>query len=191
MFFKNIIKHFHFIRIKKQFGYLGNDCSIGSEVEFIGQENIYIGNSFKCGHHCSFQTWQQYKEFVSKKRPKLIIGNSCHFMSNCLVSCLDSISIGDGCLFGDNVFVSDNYHGNNTYSQLSIRPDLRQLYSKGPVRIGDNCWIGRNVCIMPGVEIGCGVTVGANSVVTHSFPDNCIIAGTPARIIKNITTDSV
>lgn len=62
----------------------------------------------------------------------------------------------------------------------------RNIYKYKPVRIGDNCWFGNSVSVVPGVTLGNNVTVGANSVVTKSFPDNVVIAGCPAKIIKTI-----
>jgi len=57
---------------------------------------------------------------------------------------------------------------------------------KKPIIIGDNCWIGANAIILPGVQLGEHVIVGAGAVVTKSFPSNCMIGGNPANIIKRI-----
>ncbi len=58
-------------------------------------------------------------------------------------------------------------------------------YAK-PIKIGNNVWLGGGVIVTPGVTLGDNVVVGAGSVVTKSFPDNVVIAGNPARIIKTV-----
>jgi acetyltransferase-like isoleucine patch superfamily enzyme len=52
--------------------------------------------------------------------------------------------------------------------------------------IGEDCWLGGNAIVLPGVTIGRGVTVGAGSVVTKDVPDFCVVAGNPARVIRKI-----
>jgi acetyltransferase-like isoleucine patch superfamily enzyme len=63
---------------------------------------------------------------------------------------------------------------------------MRKLYSKGGVRIGDRVWIGSKVSILPGVEIGEGAVIGANSVVSKDVPPFSIVGGVPARVLKQI-----
>ena len=63
--------------------------------------------------------------------------------------------------------------------------ERRQTIETGlPIRIGDDCWLGGGVIVCPGVTIGNRVIVGAGSVVTHDIPDDVVVAGNPARIIK-------
>lgn len=58
-------------------------------------------------------------------------------------------------------------------------------YAK-PIKIGNNVWIGGNVCVLPGVTIGDNVVIGAGSVVTKDIPANCLVAGNPGKIIKKL-----
>lgn len=87
---------------------------------------------------------------------------------------------------GRDVYISDHFHGEINATELSTPPAFRALYSKGPVVIQDNVWIGEGVVILPNVTIGANCVVGANSVVTKSFSANNVIAGNPARIIKTL-----
>ena len=86
------------------------------------------------------------------------------------------LEIGDGTIWAWNCCIVTGNHSLND----------RESYDLRSVKIGKNCWIGASSTILPGVELGDNVTVGANSVVTKSFPDNVLIAGNPARIIKTI-----
>ena len=122
--------------------------------------------------------------------PRLIIGDNVSIMDNCQISCINSIIIGNGCLFGDNVFITDNFHGEGRYDELIKEPLKRDLVSKGGVKIDRNVWIGRNACVMPGVNLGEGCIVAANSVVTHSFQPYSIVGGVPARLIKQVNGDN-
>ena len=102
------------------------------------------------------------------------------------------MTIGDGTLLGRGTFITDNSHGKNeSVEELRILPNNRELYSKGPVNIGRNVWTGTNVCIMPGVSIGDGAIIGANSVVTHDVPAESVAVGAPARVVRSLGSDKV
>ena len=84
--------------------------------------------------------------------------------------------------FGRQIWVGPNV-GFITANHDPRDPD-RHMQAQ-PIEIGDQCWIGMNAVILPGVHLGPHTTVGAGSVVTRSFPDgHCVIAGSPARIIQ-------
>lgn len=87
-------------------------------------------------------------------------------------------------IFGKNCYVASNVAiitANHDFS------DLSKHYPSKEVRIGDNSWIGFGSVLLPGTVLGEHTIVGANSVVTKSFPQgNCVIAGNPAKVIKTI-----
>jgi len=90
------------------------------------------------------------------------------------------IYVGDYTMFGPNVTVASAGH--------PILPELRaQGYQYNmPVRIGENCWIGAGVVIVPGVTVGDNVVIGAGSVVTRDIPSNVVAVGNPCRVLREI-----
>lgn len=177
-------------KCKKKLKYIGKESSIGVGFVIRGEKNICIGDNFLCGKNVKLETWEYYNKKSTEMIPELIIGSNVTITDNCFISCLNKIEIGDGVLLGSNTFICDNYHGRNSVDELEIRPSMRELWSKGPVKIGKNVWVGRNVCIMPNVSIGDNSIIGANAVVTHDIPNNCIAVGIPARIIRNLKEDT-
>ena len=116
--------------------------------------------------------------------PEVIIGKDCNFGDYLHLTCINKIEIGNNVLTGRWVTISDNGHGETTLNDMQIPPLKRVLSSKGPVKIGDNVWIGDKASILSGVTIGEGAIVGANSVVTKDIPPYCVAGGNPAKIIK-------
>lgn len=74
--------------------------------------------------------------------------------------------------------------------QLSPLGRRNHLAFAKPINIGNDVWIGGNVTILPGVTIGNNVVVAAGAVVTKDVPDNCLVAGIPAKKIKDIIDDT-
>lgn len=154
--------------------------NVGKNFSIISPERISIGDNFYAEDNLKIQAWTIYQNQIFD--PYIDIGANVSMMDNCHVSCCNRVTIGDGCLFGSNVFITDNFHGNNSREQLAIPPINRPLDVRGEVKIGKNVWIGRNVCIMPGVEIGDGAVIGANAVVTKDVPEYSVGVGVPAKI---------
>lgn len=119
--------------------------------------------------------------------PSIIIGDGCCIGENNHITACGTIKFGKNVLTGKNVLITDNSHGILTNrDDLEIAPQKRDLKIKGPIIIGDNVWIGSKVTILSGVNIGRGSVIAANSVVTKDIPSYTIVAGCPARIIKQL-----
>ena len=84
-------------------------------------------------------------------------------------------------LFASHVLITSENHGIDP--ELNI-PYMDQTLTSKPVEIGDGCWIGEKVCIMPSVTIGKKSIIGSGSIVTKSIPEYCIAVGSPAKVIK-------
>ncbi len=151
-------------------------------LDFRGADCIEVGDNIIFEKDCQIQAWKKYKNYIYN--PKIVIGSNSHFGLRNHLTAICEITIGDNFLSGKNVLICDNSHGYLDYNSLELQPINRQLVSKGPIKIGRNVWVGDNVVILAGVTIGDGCVIGANSVVTKSFPPYSVIAGTPAKIIK-------
>ena len=119
--------------------------------------------------------------------PVLRIGRHVQINDSVHIGAIEQVIVGDHTLIASRVFISDHNHGSYQVQDVASSPEIhpadRPLSSK-PVNIGRNVWLGEQVCILPGVTIGDGAIVGANSVVTRDIPPNSIAAGNPARVIR-------
>ena len=88
--------------------------------------------------------------------------------------------------FGDNVFIAPNCAFYTAGHPLDVAQRNAGLEYSLPIRVGNNVWIGGNVCVMPGVTIGNNVTIGAGSVVVHDIPAGVLAAGNPCRVIRRL-----
>lgn len=134
------------------------------------------------GYNCRF-------DLPGRNRKTLFIGSNCEIGDNVHIVSYEKVTIGDNVLMASKIFISDTNHGEysgDNQSSPQSPPNSRQLITR-PVSIGSNVWIGENVCILPGVTVGNGCIIGANSVVINDIPDNCIAAGVPANIKKRFS----
>lgn len=111
------------------------------------------------------------------------VGKNFYANFNSIFLDICPITIGDNCMFGPNAQLYTA-----THPLHPVKRNSGLEYGK-PITLGDNVWLGGGVVITPGVTLGDNVVVAAGAVVTKSFPDNCVIGGNPARIIKEIELD--
>lgn len=156
----------------KEFGllsYLGRPCY------FSGFNNFSFGKKVRIYPNARIESLGGLVEIGND----VSIGQNLHLIST------SHVSIGDNTTISSNVFISDVDH---EYEQVNIHIMKQGLVTKSTF-IGNNCFLGYGCVILPGTNLGTQTIVGANSVVKGHFPDFCVIAGSPAKIIKRYDFD--
>lgn len=149
----------------------GNNIRVGKRVEVYNHGKLIVGNDFVIGHDSIIE---------NRKGAICQIGDGFSATSCLRISCLNKIDIGYDVLIGNNCRIYDSNHGMDPNY-----PYRNQDMILKSVSIGDGCWIGDNVIILAGADIGKKTIVAAGSVVSgKKYPSNVIIAGAPARVIK-------
>ena len=136
----------------------------------IGKGTVICGNLSLCSNN-ELYTHLRFGQ-------KCFVNSHTHFDLN------DNIEIGHCVTIGHHVvFITSNH---------LIGPEVHRCgtqYSK-PIQVGDGCWIGANATILPGVNIGKGCVVGAGALVNKDIPPDSLVAGVPAKIIRNLAEGS-
>lgn len=182
------------------------------DVRFHPAARIYgdtralkIGRGAKIGAGCVFNltgkgairlgsaVWT-YRDVEFHTESRIEIGAESSFQRGVLIN--GTVAIGRGCIFAPGVFVSSGKHIYDLKPAWPIRaqealisdapndPDVARYILDKPVVIDEDCWLGAHVAVAPGVRIGRGAIVGANSVVTRDVAPYAIVAGAPARPIN-------
>lgn len=157
---------------------------ISQPALFLGNGKIFLKNKVHLGFSKSAYFYSTYCYLETRgENSEIIIGENTYINNNCNIVAADAnIEIGNNCVIGQNFkCFSSDFHG--------IKKEDRNNPEKiknGSVKIGNDVFIGCDVTILKGVTIGDGCVIGAGSVVTKSFDANSIIAGNPAKLIKEI-----
>lgn len=164
---------------KYRFYHFGKNSTISRPyLQLSGIDKVQIGNNTTL---LSNSRLAVFGDFFSA--PNISIGNNCYigFNFTALSFAKSKLVIGNNVLIASNVTITNENHGMNPYSDI---PYMNQELSSSDVIIGDGCWIGEKVCILPGVRIGNKSIIGAGAVVTKSIPEYSIAVGNPAKVIK-------
>lgn len=150
-------------------------------IDIRGKKFINVSKGFTTGVGCRIEAYPENNQTT------LSFGENFQMNDYVHITAKEKVQIGNNVLFASKIYVSDcshgSYAGNEYDSDPTSIPHERKLHSK-PVIIEDNVWLGEFVSVLPGVTIGKGTIVGANSVVSKSLPPNVIAVGTPAKPIK-------
>jgi acetyltransferase-like isoleucine patch superfamily enzyme len=156
----------------------------GSSIAFppgavFGEAGISIGAGTMIGAEVSMAVGMG--EPIDRSRPPVIrIGDRCSIGRGSSIVGRVGIEIGDDVTTAPNVYITDHNH---SYDDVDV-PIARQWPAENPVRIGAGSWLGTGVVILPGTQLGEHVTVAANSVVRGVVPDRSVVAGAPARVVR-------
>jgi acetyltransferase-like isoleucine patch superfamily enzyme len=167
-------------RQAQRFARFGPRSTIGFPPSVLhGVERIEIGARTMIGPNVTLSAGMLVP-LDDGQDPLLTIGDHCVIGKGSSIVAHERIEIGDDTMTGHYVYITDQNHG---YEDLDI-PIGRQMWKNNPVSIGPACWIGTGAVILPGTVIGRHVVVAAGSVVRGEIPDYCVVAGTPARIVR-------
>lgn len=159
-------------------------------INSIIQEDYKINNfsyiNIEADNFIKDNSWFNICSYEGNIAPKIIIERGCQIGSRFTISIANRGTIQKNVIIGPNVYISDCSHN---YESIGI-PIMQQGITSvtNEIVIGENSWIGVNASIVGDVHIGKGCVVGANSFVTKNVPDYCVVAGSPARIIKMYDT---
>jgi acetyltransferase-like isoleucine patch superfamily enzyme len=157
---------------------------LGRYARLKGLAFMQVGKDFQVGDSLWMEAITRYEDQVFQ--PRIVIGNSVRASNWVHIAATHYVEIGDHCLIGSKVIITDHGHGQyaNGHSSPLEPPAKRRLDSNRKVIIGRNVWLGESVVVMPDVTIGEGAVIGANSIVSRDIPPFTVAVGAPARPIK-------
>ena len=159
----------------------------------LSQEALKITMEINNKYHTPEELVELFSKLTGKKIDKsfrlfppfhtdcgknITIGKNVFINACCKFQDQGGITIGNGVLIGHSVTLATLNHDE--------KPNKRQNIFPKPIKIGNNVWIGSNATVLQGITIGDGAIIGANAVVTKNVPENTIVAGVPAKIIRKV-----
>lgn len=161
------------------FGGFGRRTALMLPIQLSGESRMVLGDCVYVGAG----SWLQTLSDGRSNTTAITIGSGTSIAGACVISAAESITLEEDVLLARNVYISDHIH---RYDDIG-KPILNQGITKIlPVLIKRGAWLGQNVVVCPGVTIGQGAVIGANSVVNRDIPAFTLAAGVPAKVIRNI-----
>ncbi|MDB5288266.1 MAG: acetyltransferase [Mucilaginibacter sp.] len=164
-----------------------NSRLIRLPFDIRNKSNINLGENLTTGVGCRFEAYPLENKIA------LHIGRNVQMNDYVHITAMNNVHIGNNVLLASKIYISDCSHGSYSGDQNDSNPEIppidRKLIAK-PIVIEDNVWLGEFVSVLPGVTIGKGSIIGANSVVTKNIPPYVIAVGIPAVPIKKFNFES-
>lgn len=176
---------FRYLIFKHKFGSVQGIVKLGKNLTILNPQCIFLGKIKGIGDNTYLGP--VVESVGVKYNPKIVIGDGTWIGKNCSIASIHSVTIGKDVLFAGHVHITDHSHG---YEDIEVPISKQQLISKGPIEIEDQCWLGFGAEVLSGVHIGKHSIVAARAVVTKDVPPYSLVAGNPARIIKQYNFQS-
>ncbi|MEZ5245299.1 MAG: acyltransferase [Acidimicrobiales bacterium] len=174
------------LMVRGAFASFGRHSVLAHPVRLGGVERIRIGS----GVYIGASSWLQVVDPPEGSGPQpdvvIDIADNVRMSGMCVISGATSIRIEEGALLARNVYVADHGHA---FMADDVAIHEQGISSLEAVRIGAGAWLGQNVVLLPGADIGRGAIVGANSVVRGTVPDRSVAVGAPARVVRALDDD--
>lgn len=170
------------MRLTYPFARFGRGVSIDytCELRRPASNRIHIGDFV----YVAPGTWLNVPEHANGAPVAIILGTGCKIGRRCMISAKNFVCLEENVMLGPSVLITDHSHG---FADITVPIHAQGLTAGGTVRIERNCWLGHGaavVCTSGDLVIGRNSVVGANSVVTRNVPAFSIVAGNPAKIVK-------
>jgi acetyltransferase-like isoleucine patch superfamily enzyme len=176
------------IKVFMKFSYFGSNVTISPSCDINPKiaPYIYVGDNTSI-HKDVWLNIPIFGKSPKNDQPIIKVGDWTEIGRRCTISAINRIHIGERCIFGPNVFFSDHNH---EYLNMSKPIQLQGPTEGGMIIVEPGCWFGHNSAVVADrgrvITIGNNSVVGANSVVTKSFPANSIIVGLPGRNVNRL-----
>lgn len=180
----------------------GRPVQGGGEVHqymhLVSQEALKLTAEINGSYHTPEQLRELFSQLIGKPVDEgfglfppfhtdcgknITVGKNVFINMGCKFQDQGGIFIGDGALIGHNVVLATLNHAMNPQDRGTMVP--------APIHIGKNVWIGSNATVLPGVTIGDGAIVAAGAVVTRDVPENTIVGGVPAKVIRPLSKEEL
>ncbi|HUA75230.1 MAG TPA: acyltransferase [Solirubrobacteraceae bacterium] len=162
--------------LRPSFASFAPSARVQHPLRLDGERRISIGTNVFIASNCWLATYE-----VNGHGGELEIGEGTRITGYCVLAAAARVTLGRSVLLARNVYIADHRHA---YEDVSLPVSEQGFAGIAPVEICDGAWLGQNVVVAPGVRIGRGAVIGANSFVREDVDDHCVAVGAPARVVR-------